>query len=436
MAAFRRIIISVCLSLFCVAAKAAEMALVPDSLRTLVYRVGEESLVMHWVEGGSFMMGATPEQKSDRISTDRPAHMVVLNSFYIAETEVTLALWKAVMPEWSFFGRINWQQPVNYVDFADCQEFIRRLDSITRLPFRLPSEAEWEFAARGGNQSRSFRFAGSNSIEDVAWTLSNAGYYPHSVKQKSPNELGLFDMTGNVSEWCSDYYAPYYMGTEPNPKGPKTGEWRIARGAGFDNCKDNSHLSFRQYLDSTTSSASLGLRLALSLPSQLLNSQQDMPDLVRSVKIGMYHYRFRYVPADKPFYIAEQNVSNAFWKRIMKDNREGRLTAAATGMSQSQRRLFVEKCTALAGCSFDIATEEDLACYHFQDSLRTTEKKTRVKRWQRNVISIQQHRKRVKRANVWLELLNVKLTEPEDPTLSLFIHNPQDDLPLRLVIRL
>jgi formylglycine-generating enzyme required for sulfatase activity len=210
-----------------------------DSLQVLQFQVEGVVFEMRRIEGGLFVMGGTAEQHQEVISTDLPTHTVSLDAYYIASTEVTVALWKVLMPEWYIPDDWNTaNHPITNITWYDCQEFIRRLDSITGLPFRLPTEAEWEFAARGGNASKGYRFAGSNKIEDVGWGFYNAGFKIHRVGCKQPNELGLYDMTGNVSEWCSDWYGRYYLGTEPNPQGADKGEWKVIRGGSFDNCKD------------------------------------------------------------------------------------------------------------------------------------------------------------------------------------------------------
>lgn len=142
---------------------------IPDSLQVLHFDVNGVPFDMQRVEGGVFVMGGTREQHRERISTDLPTHTVALDAYYIASTEVTQALWKAVMPEWEFFEELYLPNfPISYISWNDCQEFVRRLDSITGMPFRLPTEAEWEFAARGGNRSKGFRFAGGNIVENVS----------------------------------------------------------------------------------------------------------------------------------------------------------------------------------------------------------------------------------------------------------------------------
>ena len=123
--------------------------------------------------------------------------------------------------------------PVESVSWNDCQEFIRKLNSLTGRTFRLPTEAEWEFAARGGNKSKGYKYAGSNSIDDVAWYYSNSGSMTHAVKTKFPNELGIYDMSGNVYEWCQDRYGSYSSNAQTNPKDHSNGSYRVLRGGGW-----------------------------------------------------------------------------------------------------------------------------------------------------------------------------------------------------------
>ena len=154
------------------------------------------------VEGGTFTMGATPEQGSYYNKSERPTHQVTVSSFWIGKTEVTQELWIALMgSNPSYFHSSN-LQPVEHVSWNDCQEFITKLNEATGKTFRLPTEAEWEFAARGGNKSQGYKFSGSDNDDDVAWYDSNSGGKTHPVASKAPNELGIYDMSGNLFEWC------------------------------------------------------------------------------------------------------------------------------------------------------------------------------------------------------------------------------------------
>ena len=203
------------------------------------------SFVMKSVEGGTFQMGSND---SEAYGEEQPVHSVALSGYYMGETEVTQALWKAVMgSNPSIFKGDN--LPVEQVSWNDCQDFIRKLNQLTGMNFRLPTEAEWEFAARGGNQSNGYTYAGSNNIGSVAWYYDNSGSKSHAVKGKSPNELGLYDMSGNVWEWCSDWYGDYGSGSQTNPKGPSSGSDRVLRGGGWRSLAGSCRVSYRGNYD-------------------------------------------------------------------------------------------------------------------------------------------------------------------------------------------
>lgn len=197
------------------------------------FTVNGVSFEMVAVKGGTFTMGATSEQGSDAYSNEKPTHSVTLSDYYIGKFEVTQALWKAVMgSNPSYFKGDN--LPVESVSWNDCQEFIKKLNQMTGQNFRLPTEAEWEYAARGGNKSNGYKYSGSNNIGDVAWytgTINSSGTKP--VGTKSPNELGIYDMSGNVWEWCQDWYGNYSSGSQTNPTGPSSGSRRVLRGGSW-----------------------------------------------------------------------------------------------------------------------------------------------------------------------------------------------------------
>ena len=178
---------------------------------------------MVYVSGGTFIMGG------DDSSDQMPTHSVTLSSYYICKYEVTQALWRAVMGSNPSNFKGN-NLPVENVSWYDCQTFIKRLNSYTGRNFRLPTEAEWEFAARGGNYSRHYKYRGSNHIDDVAWYIDNSNKRPHPVGTKQANELGLYDMSGNVGEWCSDWDGSYSSYSQTNPTGPNSGSSRVNRG--------------------------------------------------------------------------------------------------------------------------------------------------------------------------------------------------------------
>ena len=216
------------------------------------------SFEMVFVEGGTFQMGS-----NDGDSDEKPVHQVTLSNYYIGKTEVTQELWQAVMgsnPSFSSFkGAKN---PVNYVSWNDCQEFIKKLNKLTKQNFRLPTEAEWEYAARGGNKSRGYKYSGSDYLGSVAWYEDNSGNEVHPVGSKSPNELGLYDMSGNVWEWCSDWYGSYPSSSQTNPTGPSSGSYRVLRGGSFYVGAAGCRSANRFINGPIYRSLSLGLRLA------------------------------------------------------------------------------------------------------------------------------------------------------------------------------
>ena len=197
------------------------------------FTVNGVSFTMIAVKGGTFQMGATSEQGSDAYDNEKPVHSVTLSDYYIGETEVTQELWTAVMgnnPSW-YSG--NPQRPVEQVSWNACQEFIKKLNQLTGKNFRLPTEAEWEYAARGGKKSKGYKYSGSNTIDDVAWYKNNSGSKTHDVKTKQANELGIYDMSGNVWEWCQDWYGSYSSSSRANPTGPSSGSSRVLRGGSW-----------------------------------------------------------------------------------------------------------------------------------------------------------------------------------------------------------
>lgn len=226
------------------------------------FTVNGVSFEMVLVEGGTFRMGATSEQEDEAESDEKPVHSVTLSSYYIGKNEVTQALWQAVMgsnPS-CFEGS---DLPVEDVSWNDCQEFIQKLNRLTGRNFRLPTEAEWEFACRGGNNSRGYKYSGSNNLGSVAWYVGNSGDKTHPVGTKAPNELGIYDMSGNVWEWCGDWYANYTSNSQTNPKGPQSGSYRVSRGGSWLNIVRFCRSSYRRDNDPTIRFNRLGLRLAL-----------------------------------------------------------------------------------------------------------------------------------------------------------------------------
>ena len=411
---------------------------IPDSLQVLHFQVGDLEFNMQRVEGGVFVMGGTREQHREKIASDLPAHTVSLDAYYIATTEVTQALWQAVMKGWYVSDEWNTpSQPITDVNWYDCQEFIRRLDSITGMPFRLPTEAEWEFAARGGNKSKGCRFAGSDRVEDVGWSLINAGFRKHSVGEKKPNELGLYDMTGNVSEWCSDWYGMYYLGTEKNPKGAQEGELKIVRGGSFDNCKENSHLSRREYYAPLQSMNYCGLRLALSLPNEpTLQQIEEEKDVVKKLKIRNLRVKFRLVPGDTPYYISEAPVNYRIWQKVNEQSAEEGWSQVVVDKTSGEWNEFLERCRKWSGEGIDFATEDEVnQAVMMGLTSQPLLKAKKQKRWEKDTRSIQRHRRTASKAQKWADLVGVKIKTTEDPTLQLYTNQAKNPSPRWLVLR-
>ncbi len=209
------------------------------------------------VNGGSFTMGGTEEQGTDAEIDEMPAHVTTVDNFLIGETEVTQELWEAVMGS-------NTSQykgphlPVESMRYVDCELFFFKLNFLTRRHFRLPTEAEWEFAARGGNKATPTKYAGSDDYDAVAWYCNNSGNRPHEVKTKAPNELGIYDMSGNVDEWCADTWDSY----DPERKGNANPTFKVRRGGGFLDFAKHLRVSDRRGCSEQMWHNDIGLRLA------------------------------------------------------------------------------------------------------------------------------------------------------------------------------
>ncbi len=217
------------------------------------------------VQGGTFVMGATSEQGTNARADEKPTHKVVLGDYYIGKYEVTQAEWEAVTGKNpSFFRGEN--RPVECVSWQECQEFLKKLNELTGLQFALPTEAQWEFAARGGNKSRGSKYSGSNHTHAVAWCATESGSETHPVGTKQPNELGLYDMSGNVWEWCGDWYAGYSSGSQTNPTGPASGWERVRRGGEWGSDANACRVSHRFHYNPHQRTYSIGLRLVAIAP--------------------------------------------------------------------------------------------------------------------------------------------------------------------------
>lgn len=234
----------------------------------LEFEVENVNFKMILVEHGHFMMGATSEQE-DPCDDEKPVHKVILTKdYYMGETQVTQALWKAVMGD-NPSRCEGKRRPVEYVSWDDCQKFIRKLNRKLRSQlhgksFRLPTEAEWEFAARGGNKSCGYQYSGSDDLDEVACYSDNSNNKACDVASFTPNELGIYDMSGNVWEWCHDWYGSYNRSAQTNPKGPSGGSSHVIRGGSWFYDVRKCRLSYRFNYSPDRCYSFLGLRLALS----------------------------------------------------------------------------------------------------------------------------------------------------------------------------
>ena len=235
----------------------------PAQAENRTITVGDVNFTMVYVAGGTFTMGATPEQDGDCNDDESPTHQVTLSDYYIGETEVTQQLWQAVMGSNPSEFTGDSLLPVETVSWEDCDEFVRRLNSMTGQRFSLPTEAQWEYAARGGSKSRGYKYSGSDSIGLVAWYEDNSGDQTQKVKSKRPNELGLYDMSGNVWEWCADWYGSYSSSSQTNPTGPSSGLIRVLRGGSWYYYARDCRVSFRGHDGPSNRDNLSGLRLVL-----------------------------------------------------------------------------------------------------------------------------------------------------------------------------
>jgi len=226
--------------------------------------VNNVSFEMVFVQGGSFMMGCMLEHGGDCANEEKPPHHVILPDFYIGQFQVTQQLWQAVMGDNPSLWKGD-QLPVEKVSWNDCQLFIIRLNSLIDSHFRLPSEAEWEYAARGGHKGKGTIYSGSDDPNEVAWYKNNSNMITHDVGGKQPNELGVYDMTGNVWEWCSDLYGDDYYKNSPEktPAGPVTGPYRVVRGGSWYSTTAHSRLTVRDGEIPDYKDFYLGFRIAL-----------------------------------------------------------------------------------------------------------------------------------------------------------------------------
>ncbi len=238
--------------------------------QNLVTLVNNAPIEMIEVKGGTFTMGDHIKQNQDAL----PLHQVTLSDYYVGRTEVTQQLWTAVMGynNSHFQGQYH---PVENIEYEEIMTFLKKLNTMTGINFRLLTEAEWEYAARGGKESKGYVYSGSNNLSEVGWTgNTNPTVTTHNVANKAPNELGLYDMTGNVWEWCSDYNGPYSDKEETNPQGPKNKTWHQSKGGGYSHFAYFCQVCYRDLKYPSKKSNGLGFRLAMDASKSNIKGMQ------------------------------------------------------------------------------------------------------------------------------------------------------------------
>lgn len=348
----------------------------PDNeFETETITVNGVSFDMVSVEGGTFMMGATPEQGDEALDKEKPVHRVTVSSFAMSQTEVTQELWQAVMGSNPSHFTGDPKRPVELVSWNDCQTFIAQLNQLTGKRFRLPTEAEWEYAARGGNRYKVTRYAGSNNIDEVAWYDANSGNTTHPVATKAPNELGLYDMTGNVWEWCQDWYALYSADDQTDPTGPETGNNRVLRGGCWNGGTNYDRISFRDNFRPSGSNSSGGLRLVLD--QEVVYTVNGVSFTMVPVKGGTFtmgateeedadHATFVASPKHQVtlsnFSIGQTEVTQELWVAVMGSNPSqdtSNLQYPVSYINWPDCDAFITKLNELTGLHFRLPTEAE-----------------------------------------------------------------------------
>lgn len=225
-----------------------------------VFTVNGCEFTMIFVKGGTFKMGSNTYGENAS-----PIHNVTLSDYYIAETEVTQELYYAVTGEAPSEFVSGTNLPVERVNRSECSSFVKKLNELTGEKFALPTEAQWEFAARGGTLSKGYLYSGGSAVTMVGWYKGNSDEKTHPVKQKLPNELGIYDMAGNVKEWCSDWFGDYSSKSVTNPTGPSKGSYGILRGGSWKGVEDFCTVSFREYNTPDLGYSTYGFRIVLKV---------------------------------------------------------------------------------------------------------------------------------------------------------------------------
>ena len=251
------------------------------------FTVNGVSFEMVKVEGGTFMMGAA-DTDMDASGSEKPQHEVTLDTYYIGKTEVTQALWDAVMGETYLSDDSKATKPAMWLTWGNAREFVNRLGDITGYKFRLPTEAEWEFAARGGIYNKGYKYSGSNSLDEVGWYAGNSDNELHDIAMLKPNELGIFDMSGNVEEWCQDWGGNYRPEPQTNPLIDNLRSAPVRKGGSYEAGMEDCRPSCR-FWGVIASSIFTGLRLAYSIEKDepLVELQDNSPENVEMVSLSL-----------------------------------------------------------------------------------------------------------------------------------------------------
>ncbi|MBP5561249.1 MAG: SUMF1/EgtB/PvdO family nonheme iron enzyme [Muribaculaceae bacterium] len=319
------------------------------------------------VEGGTFTMGGSNN------SDESPTHQVTLTSFFIGQTEVTQELWEAVMGS-NPSQHTGSNLPVENVSWNDCQEFITKLNKMTGKHFRLPTEAEWEYAARGGNKSQGYNYSGSNTLDDVAWYYINSNFESHLVGAKQANELGVYDMNGNVWEWCIDWYGGYSAEAQSDPTGPNSGSERIQRGGSFEHDTWAFPLSFRNAMSPDYKHKSVGLRLVEGPTANEIISINNV--VFNMIKVDGGTFMMGAIAGDEKalddeypvhqvtlstFSIGQTEVTQELWEAVMGSNPSQHVGAnlPVDYVSWLECQEFITKLNAATGRNFRLPTEAE-----------------------------------------------------------------------------
>ena len=348
-----------------------ELPIITPLESSKTYTVNGVSFTMIGVEGGTFVMGSLDDD-NDAYNSEKPAHLVTLSSYYIGETEVTQALWQAVMGDNPSSFRGDMQRPIECVSWGECQTFISRLNELTGENFCLPTEAEWEYAARGGKKSRGYKYSGSNNIGKVAWYRSNTPGKTNAVKTKQPNELGIYDMSGNVYEWCSDWYGEYSSSAQTDPTGHSSSSNRVLRGGSWFNDERDCRVACRTYRSPASKGNDYGLRLAISSNTYNVNGASFNMIKVEGGTFTMgspgsdsdaySHEKPAHQVTLSSYYIGETEVTQALWQAVMginPSNFTGDLQRPVENVSWNDCQTFISKLNELTGESFRLPTEAE-----------------------------------------------------------------------------